>query len=308
MRFPVSDGHCDYLFGQVNSGYVFDNPVSNQAINLQDMKSGNVAIQFFAAWIDTDQKIPPVDQCLLMIDAYHGLMNKHPELCPLTRDFTPDSGKIATVLAIEGGEAIDGSLSILRDFYVLGVRAMTLTWNSNNELAGSSQGWGNRGLSPLGKEVVEEMERIGIAVDVSHLSDKGIEDVLKITKKPIFASHSNCRTVFHSARSLPDEYIREIARRGGTVGINFYNKQLTTKKLATVEDIVNHIVHLREIGGLNCCAIGSDFDGMPIYPKGLESSSGLQLISDKLLEIGFSEDDVYKVMYQNLHDYIVQFC
>lgn len=308
MLFPAADGHCDYLYGQINSNYDLSRPVSSQAIRLKDMKEGNVKLQFFAVWIDMKIKIPPLHQAMSMIDAYHENLERYPDdLCVLTKDYTPDSSKIATVLSIEGGEAIDGSLMILHDMYRLGVRAMTLTWNYNNELAGAALAFGNKGLSSLGKDVVKEMNRLGIAVDVSHLSDRGVNDILALSGEPIFASHSNARSVFSSNRSLSDEHIREIARRGGTVGVNFYNKQLSKKPVAEYDDIIDHMIHIAEVGGIGCCAIGSDFDGMPVYPTGLSTSKGLPGLADRMLERGFTEQEVSAVFYQNLHDYIVRY-
>ena len=306
MLFPCADGHCDYLYGQINSHYDLSHPVSSQAISLKDMKEGNVKLQFFAVWVDMKQKIPPLHQAMSMIDAYHQNLERYSDdLCALTKDYSPDSQKIATVLAIEGGEAIDGSLMILHDMYRLGVRAMTLTWNYNNELAGAALAFGNKGLTPLGKDVVLEMNLLGIAPDVSHLSDRGIDDILNLSDQPVFASHSNARSVFASNRSLSDAHIREIARRGGTVGVNFYNKQLSKKPVADLDDIIDHMIHVAEIGGIGCCAIGSDFDGMPVYPEGLGTSKGLPTLADRMLERGFTEQEVSAVFYQNLHDYIV---
>ncbi|MBQ6426579.1 MAG: dipeptidase [Clostridia bacterium] len=308
MLFPVADGHCDYLYGQINSGYDLRRPVSGQAIRLKDMKEGNVKLQFFAVWIDMKLKLPPLHQALGMIDAYHKNLELYPDdLCVLTPDYSPDSGRIATVLAIEGGEAIDGSLRILHDMYRLGVRAMTLTWNYNNELAGAALAFGNKGLTPLGKDVVLEMNRLGIAPDVSHLSDRGIDDMLSLSDAPVFASHSNARSVFASNRSLSDEHIREISRRGGTVGVNFYSKQLSKKSVPCLDDIIDHMIHIAEVGGINCCAIGSDFDGMPVYPSGLDTSKGFPDLSQRMLERGFTEQEISRIFYHNLHDYIVRY-
>ena len=308
MLFPAADGHCDYLYGQINSRYDLVHPVANQAIRMKDMKEGNVKLQFFAVWIDMKLKIPPLHQALSMIDAYHKNLELYPDdLCVLTQDYTPDVNRIATVLAIEGGEAIDGSLMILNDMYRLGVRAMTLTWNYNNELAGAALAFGNKGLTPLGKDVIREMNRLGIAADVSHLSDRGIDDILELSDEPVFASHSNARSVFASNRSLSDGHIREIARRGGTVGVNFYSKQLSKKTVPDIDDIIDHMIHIAEIGGIGCCAIGSDFDGMPVYPAGLATSAGLPSLSARMLERGFTEKEVARIFYQNLRDYIVRY-
>lgn len=305
--FPVADGHCDYLYGAVQSGYDLKKPKREQAIRLEDLMTGGVALQFFACWIDTTLSSPPLHQCLAMIDAYERMMAAHSELVPFTRDYVPESGKIATLLTVEGGEAVDGSMAILRVLYRLGVRAMTLTWNENNELAGAAMGRGNKGLSAIGRDIIDEMCALGMAIDVSHLSDKGIEQVLARATRPIFASHSNARGVHDHPRSLSDELIREIAKQGGTVGVNFYYQQLTKDPMASIEDIVRHICHVVEIGGINCCAIGSDLDGMQQYPRDLKTSRDFPALFEALLKRGFSEADLYRIAYQNLRDYIVQF-
>ncbi len=305
--FPVADGHCDYLYGAVQSGFDLKKPKKEQAIRLDDLMQGGVSLQFFACWIDVALSAPPLHQCIAMIDAYNRILEEHPEFTPLTRDFTPESGKIATVLSIEGGEAVDGSLAVLRVLHRLGVRAMTLTWNDNNELAGAAMGRGNKGLSSIGRDIIDEMCSLGVAIDVSHLSDRGIDQVLARATRPIFASHSNAKSVHDHPRSLNDTLIREIANQGGTIGVNFYYQQLGKRNEAEIEDIVKHIIRIVEVGGIQCCAIGSDLDGMQQYPKDLKTSRDFPALFNALLKRGFSEADVYRIAYQNLHDYIVQF-
>ena len=168
-------------------------------------------------------------------------------------------------------------------------------------------GRGNKGLTAVGKDIIDEMCALGVAIDVSHLSDRGIEQVLARTTRPIFASHSNARAVHEHPRSLPDELIREIAAQGGTVGVNFYYQQLTKRSDACIEDIADHICHVVEIGGGGCCAIGSDFDGMQQYPRDLRTSRDFPALFAALEKRGFSQELMYRIAYQNLRDYIVQF-
>lgn len=307
MIFPVADGHCDYLYGAVQSGYDLKRPKRDQSVKLNSMLKGGVAIQFFACWTDMSLATPPLHQCIAMTDAYETMLAKNPELVRLTKDFSPESGKIATVLTAEGGEAVDGSTAVLRALYRLGVRAMTLTWNENNELSGAAMGHGNKGLSAVGREIIDEMCRVGMAIDVSHLSDRGIEQILERTTRPIFASHSNARGVYNHPRSLSDELIKGIASQGGTIGVNFYYQQLCKGPQACISDIVRHIEHIAEIGGIGCCAIGSDFDGMQQYPKDLRDSGDFPALTEALEKAGFSQSEIYRIAYQNLHDYIIQF-
>lgn len=307
MKFYAADAHCDFLFGAMEYGWTIDTQKRNQTITLENLKKGGAALQFFAAWSDTVLKVPPLEQVLIMIDRYHTMLSERPELVPLTGDFDPASGKIATVLAVEGAECLGASPSILRDLYRLGVRAMTFTWNSDNELAGAGEGKRRRGLSSAGREILREMNRLGIAFDVSHLSDDGIEDALALSAQPIFASHSNCRKLQNAPRCLRDEYIRAIAEKGGVVGINFYGPQLCASGNASIADIVRHIAHAAEIAGVKHVCIGSDFDGMQRYPKDLKNPSDLPALFDALLSEGFTPAEVERIAYKNLHDYIVQF-
>ncbi|MCR5689348.1 MAG: dipeptidase, partial [Clostridiales bacterium] len=153
-----------------------------------------------------------------------------------------------------------------------------------------------------------EMCRVGIAVDVAHLNDAGIDDVLGIANRPVFASHSNARAVTPHPRCLMDEHIKAIAKQGGVIGVNFYYKQLTGNKSAVVEDVIRHIDHIAAVGGIGCTAIGSDFDGMGLYIEGLETSAGLPLIAERLLRLNYSEADVRRIMFDNLYGYILEFC
>ena len=305
--FPAADAHCDFLYGMSFQDYDINSP--KQHIRLDKMKQGNVKLQFFAAWVDMKLDINPLSQCLNMIDAYYRLLEENPVFTPFTKDFDPSSDKIGTVLTVEGGEAIERSPENLRMLHKLGVRAMTLTWNYPNSLAYPATGkhGAKKGLTLLGKEIIQEMNRIGIAVDVSHLNDAGIDDILGLSTRPVFASHSNARAVCAHPRCLKDEHLKAIAAQGGVVGVNFFYQQLTEKREAVLNDVIHHVEHILNLCGPDCVAFGSDLDGMNRYPEGLSDSSGFSLISDALREIGLNDEDIYKVMYKNLAGYISEF-
>lgn len=305
--FPCADAHCDFLYGMQNYDYDIRSPYGNQTMSLDAMKAGNVKLQFFACWVDVLLKKNPLSQCLGMIDAYYRMLDAVPTFVPFSTDFDPKGDRIATVLTVEGGEAIEGSVENLRMLYKLGVRAMTLTWNDVNSLAYPAAKKSKYGLSDLGKEVVEEMCRLGIAVDLSHLGDAGIDDVLEIATRPVFASHSNARSVYNHPRCLQDSHIKQISDMGGVIGVNFFYKQLTSGKGCTIDDVLRHIEHIINIGGIDCCAIGSDYDGMNLCPVGLENSSRFQSLADGLHSMGLSDKDIFKVLYSNLADYILKF-
>ena len=306
--FPAADAHCDFLYGMINRGYDLSRPARRQAIRLDKLREGGVKLQFFAAWIDMEFETNPLSQCCQMIDAYCRMLEANPSLVPLTRDFDPSGEKIAAVLTVEGGEAIEASIANLRILHRLGVRAMTLTWNDANRLAYPAAGGSRKGLTKLGRDAVREMCRLGVAVDLAHLNDHGIDDVLEIATRPVFASHSNARALCASPRCLKDEHIREIAKRGGVIGVNFFHKQLAEGRMATVGDVVSHIEHIASVGGVRCAALGSDFDGMGTYIEGLSTSAGMPLIANELLRLNYSEHDVKRIMFGNLYDYIIGFC
>jgi membrane dipeptidase len=184
---------------------------------------------------------------------------------------------------------------------------MTMTWNDNNELAGAAQARRQKGLTILGREMLREMNDIGVALDVSHLSDQGIRDALEFSTRPIFASHSNARALMDAPRCLPDDLIRDIALQGGVIGVNFYGPHLAPKKTVAIEDIVAHILHIVSIGGVDCCCFGSDFDGMSVYPRDLKNSSDYPALCEALLKAGFNEEQVSRIAYWNLHRYLSQF-
>lgn len=307
-RFPAADAHCDFLYGMVQNNYDIADPEPGQSICLSRMRAGGVKLQFFAVWVDMLNRRSPLNQCLSMIDAYYRMLEANPDFIPFSKDFDPRGDKIATVLTIEGAEAIEGSLENLRILHRLGVRAMTLTWNYVNSLAYPAVKRSKRGLSDAGKRVVKEMCRIGMAVDISHLNDYGIDEVLSIADRPVFASHSNARALCAHPRCMRDYQIRAVAEAGGVIGVNFYHKQLTNERSAVVDDVIRHMEHIAKIGGVACVALGSDFDGMDKYIEGLEDSRGLSLIANRLVKLGLNDEQIWQIMYGNLADYIGRFC
>lgn len=306
---PIADGHCDFLYYMLHEGWDVNQPASRQAVAIPYMQASNVALQFFAAWIDGEAKQSGLSQCLALIDAYWRMLEQNQDrLEPLTADFQPGQGKIATVLTIEGGEGIEGSLEALRMLYRLGARAMTLTWNYSNELASPAMRRANKGLTALGRSVVREMHRLGMALDVAHLSDAGIDDALSSAERPIFASHSNARSVCQHRRSLQDRHIREIAQGGGVICVNYYPPQLSQlPSTACAQDVARHAAYIASLVGPEHVALGSDFDGMWEYPQDIKTQQDLPKVLQALSAAGFSPQEIRRIAYDNLHDYILQF-
>lgn len=308
MNFPIADAHCDFLYGAMEYGYTLKEAIRDQSITLSNLQKGNVALQTFACWTDDSLRTSHLQQCLTMIDCYYRMLEANPDLVPFTSGFDPSSGKTACLLTVEGGEACEGSLAMLRILYRLGVRAMSFTWNSNNELAGAALAKRQKGLNVLGREMVHEMNRLNMAIDVAHLSDAGIEDVLSLSDKPIIATHSNARAVYQHARSLPDTLIKEIALRGGLIGVSFYSPQLVKKGRADIHDVAQHIMHIVSVGGIHSCCFGSDFDGMSSNSAALKNSSEFPLLCEELLSCGFTEREVGLIAYGNMHRFFAPLC
>ncbi|HPK15000.1 MAG TPA: dipeptidase [Clostridia bacterium] len=308
-NIPVADAHCDFLYYMYRRGHSFTEPRRDQAVSLPAMRAGGASLQLFAAWIDPDDREPPLQQCLSLIDAYKRMLACCDALVPFTKEFDPASGKIAALLTIEGGEAVMGKTENVRLFRELGARAMTLTWNAQNDLASPAMARRDRGLSALGREIVREMGRAGMALDVAHLSDRGIDDALDRTDGPVFSSHTNARAVFPHRRSISDRHIREIAARGGVVGVNYYSPQLVSAGRASITDVVAHISHIAKTGGPGCVVLGSDFDGMGAqsYPVGLSSWADVPRLLAALAQAGFSSEEVYNIAYGNLARFLKRF-
>ena len=210
-----------------------------------------------------------------------------------------------------------GELAYLRDFYRLGARMMTLTWNFQNELASpnriirSPEGPvrfapdTEHGLTPRGIEFVREMERLGMIIDVSHLGDAGIWDVFRYTTTPFVASHSNARSLASHPRNLTDDMIRALAERGGVAGINFCAAFLRDEEdgkepvHSYCRDMVAHMKHMRRTGGIGCIGLGTDFDGITSQVE-LVDCSGMQMLADEMSRQGFTTGEIEAVFYGNV--------
>jgi membrane dipeptidase len=211
-------------------------------------------------------------------------------------------GKISAFLGIEGGHAIEDSLDTLRDFYSLGVRVMTLTWMYNTNWADASGDTPvHGGLTEFGAEVVREMNRLGMVVDVSHASDETFYDTLEVSKKPVVASHSCVRALNNHHRNMTDDMLRALAQNGGVIGINFYSEYLAPAGTeVTVGTLVDHIEYAVDVAGIDHVGLGSDFDGVTALPAGLDDVSKLPAITEELLDRGFAEKDIEKILGGNM--------
>lgn len=299
------DMHCDTPMKLYQDQGVSGLRENNFCVDLSKLKKSNCLAQFFALFIYMKPQVSPRAIALSMLQKLNSELEINSELISTATSYedilkNESEGKMSALITIEEGGAIEGSLHNLRDFYNRGVRLMTLTWNFENEIGypHAKEEYRTMGLKPFGFEVIEEMNRLGMIIDVSHLSDAGFYDVASHSKKPFVASHSNARTITPHSRNLSDPMIKLLAENGGVIGINYVDSFLSNTGFGTLEDIVTHIKHIEKIGGIDVLALGSDFDGTP--PKcELQHIGEMELLYDKLQKCGFSEDKIDKIFYKN---------
>ena len=231
----VIDTHADTPQRFADESWEFTSPLGRGMLNLETARQGNLAAEFFAIWPEpTVWRGRFAHRTLTLIDSVHQQVRRHPDqlaLCTSPAEILAarEAGKFAVLMGIEGGHAIENSLALLRTYYTLGVRYMTLTWANSNEWADSSGDLDDarvphhNGLTDFGREVIAEMNRLGMMVDVSHASDKTLAHVLAVTRAPVLASHSCARALTPAPRNLTDDKLRAIAANGGAVMVNFYS-------------------------------------------------------------------------------------
>ncbi len=320
---PFIDMHCDTLTVS-NMFYQHDlHHLRAGQLNIERLIQGGARVQFFAICL------PKLTTTQLFGWLYEGdwkhirrlsgilyhTCKLHPDQLSVyvdSNDLNRDAGdgKIRAVLTIEDGRDIRGDMRRLSLYHRLGVRLITLTWNFPNCFGFPNSPYGrvpteqdmSKGLTPFGKDAIEEMNRLGMIVDVSHLSDGGFWDVAEISKKPFVASHSNCRSVCDHRRNLTDEQIRTIAEHGGVIGLNQYPAFLRQHaKDSKPEDNLAHLSHMRDVGGIDCIALGADFDGCGRSCKMcVNGPQDYPQMADFLLNNGFTQDEVEKIYYKNV--------
>ncbi len=314
----VVDFHCDTLKNMVDWPRIrgtlsmrrkLGERSDEGHIDLPRLGEGGVDCQVFAVFATREPR--PQNAAMMLLDAFYQSLEENGDRFRLALNSDDiakanDEGRVAGLLSIEGGEPLLGNLASLRMFYRLGVRAMGLTWSLRNELGnGSNEKRPTGGLSDFGVKVVEEMNRLGMIVDVSHLNDQGFWDVVEINKGPFIASHSNCRALCDTQRNLTDEMIEALAEKGGVMGMNFLpfflvpRKEVRAGRRATVETVVDHIDHIAELVGADHIGLGSDYDGIPYPPDGLEDASKMPNITLELVRRGYSDDEVKKILGGN---------
>ncbi len=289
----VADSHCDTLYELFHGSQLKD-----LMVNREKMLAGGVMLQTLALFTGAKGTQGTAYQdgidmlaCRnrLGIDIYTG---KLPSEFP-----TRPSG----VISIEGGEALEGRIDRLHEFYDLaGIRMIALTWNFENEIGYPAKLGPKPGLKPFGLELLQEMDRLAIYADVSHLNESGFWDVCESMKLPPIASHSNVRELCDVPRNLWRDQVKAIIKRGGYIGINFYTSFLTSNASSTLDDVLRHIDAVFELGGEDVLGFGSDFDGIERWPEGLEDASRFPNLIEALLKHGYTDTQVEKMAARNL--------
>lgn len=302
------DLHCDTISKLLTSDEPDGLADNNYCVDLKKLQQADSIAEFFALFVDLKEQVAaeinPLEYCLTMLDKFHQEVEANSGL-ELARNFAElkanqAAEKISAFLTIEEGGVLQGQLSNLRNFYRLGVRGLTLTWQYPNGIGypNTSSQYQTRGLTPFGKQVVEEMNRLGMLIDVSHLSDQGVYETVQLSTAPVIASHSNARAVKDHARNLTDDLIKIIAESGGVIGVNFVPQFLGRGKVGKIRDIIRHIKHLKQVGGLGVIALGSDFDGFTDSCE-IKDIGQIEKLGTELKKEGFTEDELEKIWFQN---------
>merc|ERR1711936_87124 len=333
-QHPVVDGHNDFPMGvrsllknDVWDSLHFDHDLTQEEpwasywanhCDLPRMRKGQMGGQFWSAFIGCSAQFHDAVQLFLeQIDVIRQMVAKYPEdlMWAVSSDDIQTaigSGKIASLIGVESGHAIGSSLALLRTLYSMGARYMTLTHGCNTPWADAAQveqGYFPprvNGISQFGEKIVLEMNRLGMLVDLSHVSSDVMRQVLGLTLSPVIFSHSGARAVCSHPRNVPDDVLETVAQVGGVVMVNFYScflKDNCEEEVATVQDVVKHINHIRRVAGVDHVGIGGDYNGVDITPQGLEDVSHYPEVFAALIEdneFEWTDEDLAKFSGLNL--------
>lgn len=298
------DLHCDTA-----SKIFYENLSLNSELckaNIKNLKKGGSLGQVFAFFIDQKLNDDPYDEFVKLYNNFIKEIKENSSEIEIVKNLeelnnAEKEGKIGAFISIEEGEVIKGSINNLRKVYEMGVRILTITWNYKNQLGYPNKNYTYRdkSLTEKGIEIIEKCEDLGIIPDSSHLSDAGFYDLIKVCKKPFIASHSNARAITNHPRNLDDHMIKSLAEKGGIMGINFCSDFLGTKSVSSIEDMILHIKHIKNIGGIDVIALGSDFDGIENEVE-IKNSSEFNKLYSGLKNNNFSEIEIEKIFYKNV--------
>lgn len=322
----VWDLHCDTLYRLLGREDTAGEPAveafakDGGMLDLAKMRTGDYLLQCFACFVGLEESPDPLVSALREVDLFHRLLAAYPDDLVWVKsaadiDKLGEDGRIGAMLTIEEGAVCRDDLAILRDFYRLGVRMMTLTWNHQNGLGSpnitpdyNEDTWpvkdpGAPGLTGVGREFVAEMERLHMIVDVAHLSDAGIRDLLAIATRPFAASHSNARACCPHLRNLPDELLRAMGEKGCLIGLNYcpaFLDDTPDRKhcVGSVAQMARHANYILNLAGEDALALGSDFDGIGGELE-ITGAQDLPLLAEGLVNEGIPARVVEKIFYKN---------
>ena len=307
MNFPVFDLHCDTAYALLGKNFDRIGSLRSNNLHIDLERAGTLGgyAQCFACFTSPLEKLPlnlsviglferEMAAILQEIEANADVIQLAYSPNEITENLK--NSKMSAILTIEGPAGFDYNADLLEDLYNIGFRITTLGWNEENPLTGSWVTGG--GLSQQGKAYVKEAQRVGMTIDVSHISDEAFWDIMDITGKPIIASHSNSRTICDHSRNITDEMYLAICKTGGTVGINLYNDFLGNNP--TIDTVCDHILHFLQLAGTDKhISLGSDFDGMDSLPAGITGIQDYPKLADRLLELGLSDTTVKNIFWNN---------
>lgn len=300
----IVDAHCDTVTRIMKAGEKLHSNTGH--LDIERMMKMGEYVQFLGAFISPAYKHMALQRAIQIIDRVYSEADENRGAMRICTNYSQiesalKDGMIAGVISIEGGEALQGDIAALRMLYRLGVRSICLTWNHRNEIADGIDCADSRGgLTPFGREVVREMNRLGMIVDVSHISEEGFYDVLRETSRPVIASHSNVRRLCNNRRNLSNEQIRAIERVNGVIGICFYRNFLVETGEASIKDVVRHIDYVCSLVGDTHVCIGSDFDGMDATPVDLKGVQDINMLFEELRKLNYKDEQIERIAGGNM--------
>ncbi|MEJ8553273.1 dipeptidase [Tepidibacter sp. Z1-5] len=309
MKYKIIDSHCDSITRIEDNNLSFhDNNITH--INLSKLLKSNVKIQFMAVYIDYTIPFP---KCYFKALKYINKLHEYEKSSNYIRiikskndlDYVMNNDNIVgIIISIEGAHIIDDNIEIIKSLNILGIKSLTLTWNYKNKVACGAMENIDSGLTNFGKNVITNMNKLNMIIDVSHSSYKTFYDVIQLTNQPIIASHSLSNYINKHKRNLTDAQIKEISKLKGIIGINFYEEFVGKDK--DINSLVDHIDRIVDIGGSECIGFGSDFDGCKVI-NSLNDCTSLYLIIDELLKRNYNNYFIEKICYKNYLNLLSKF-
>ncbi|NIQ05913.1 MAG: membrane dipeptidase [Candidatus Korarchaeota archaeon] len=313
----IVDFHCDAVLATLpDSAYSLHKGLERTLFEWSDkghvdiprFLEGGVDCQVFSHFVEPIYNPIAPGRMLQVLGFSLPLIERSPKLDLVTdpEQIYRNYGKtISVIIGFEGGEALGGDIRRLRVFHELGLRRLTLTWNNRNMIADGVK-WqkAQGGLTKFGEEVIEECNKLGILVDVSHMTDRGFWDTVEVSDDPVIASHSNCRVLCDRKRNLTDRMIKALAEQDGVIGVNYATKYLVDQRKegepVTVQHVVDHIDHIvKVVGDTKHVGLGSDFEGVSSVAQGLDDVSKLPNLTKTLIARGYSDQDIKKILGEN---------